>query len=71
MDTISSVPRINSADFEKLFNNHLQVSFRGPLALSFLANVLYDYLQDLLMVIYLSNLTRTQLAIAQRLHNLV
>ncbi|KAJ3414833.1 hypothetical protein HDV05_005990 [Chytridiales sp. JEL 0842] len=50
MDTISSVPRIDAADFEKMFNNHLQ---------------------DLLMIIYLSNLTRTQLAIAQRLHNLV
>ncbi|KAJ3103494.1 hypothetical protein HDU97_010077 [Phlyctochytrium planicorne] len=50
MDTISSVPRINVAEFDKMFNNHLQ---------------------DLLMVVYLSNLTRSQLAIAQRLHNLV
>ncbi|KAJ3023600.1 UNVERIFIED_CONTAM: hypothetical protein HDU68_008539 [Siphonaria sp. JEL0065] len=30
-----------------------------------------NHLQDLLMVVYLSNLTRTQLAIAQRLQNLV
>ncbi|KAI8835857.1 hypothetical protein BJ741DRAFT_607202 [Chytriomyces cf. hyalinus JEL632] len=50
LDTVSSVPLIDSGDFEKMFNNHLQ---------------------DLLMVLYLSNLTRTQLAIAQRLQNLV
>ncbi|KAJ3216810.1 hypothetical protein HDU67_008896 [Dinochytrium kinnereticum] len=50
MDTISSVPRINVAEFDKMFSNHLQ---------------------DMLMVVYLSNLTRAQLAIAQRLHNLV
>ncbi|KAJ3064990.1 hypothetical protein BCR33DRAFT_723361 [Rhizoclosmatium globosum] len=50
LDTVSSVPLIQSTDFEKMFNNHLQ---------------------DLLMVVYLSNLTRTQLAIAQRLQNLV
>ncbi|KAI8619806.1 hypothetical protein BC830DRAFT_1102118 [Chytriomyces sp. MP71] len=30
-----------------------------------------NHMQDLLMVLYLSNLTRTQLAIAQRLQNLV
>ncbi|KAJ3380611.1 hypothetical protein HDU84_005716 [Entophlyctis sp. JEL0112] len=30
-----------------------------------------NHMQDLLMVVYLSNLTRTQLAIAQRLQNLV
>ena len=25
MDTIFSIPRINAVDFEKIFNNHLQV----------------------------------------------
>ncbi|KAJ1564054.1 hypothetical protein HK405_015961 [Cladochytrium tenue] len=50
MDTVESIPRIDPAAFEKMFNSHLQ---------------------DLLMVVYLANLTRTQLSIAQRLHSLV
>ncbi|KAJ3013619.1 hypothetical protein HKX48_005649 [Thoreauomyces humboldtii] len=33
--------------------------------------VFNEHLQDLLMVVYLSNLTRTQLAIAERLHKMV
>ncbi|KAI8855099.1 eukaryotic translation initiation factor 3 subunit F [Chytridium lagenaria] len=56
MDTISSVPRINIAEFDKI----LAITFR-----------LERLPIDLLMVVYLSNLTRAQLAIAQRLHNLV
>ncbi|KAJ3045565.1 hypothetical protein HDV00_009222 [Rhizophlyctis rosea] len=50
MDTVSSIPRIDAGEFEKMFNTHLQ---------------------DLLMVVYLANLTRTQLAIAERLHKMV
>ncbi|CAG8507024.1 904_t:CDS:2 [Ambispora leptoticha] len=50
MDTISVVPKIDKAEFEKMFNSHLQ---------------------DLLMVVYLANMTRTQLAIAERLQLLV
>lgn len=48
MDTITSIPRIDVNEFDKMFNSHLQ---------------------DLLMVVYLANLTRTQLAIAERLQN--
>ncbi|KAJ3049999.1 hypothetical protein HK097_009014 [Rhizophlyctis rosea] len=50
MDTVSSIPRIDAGEFEKMFNTHLQ---------------------DLLMVVYLANLTRSQLAIAERLHKMV
>ena len=50
MDTVSSIPRIDVGEFEKMFNTHLQ---------------------DLLMVVYLANLTRSQLAIAERLHKMV
>ncbi|KAJ3074081.1 hypothetical protein HK102_005876 [Quaeritorhiza haematococci] len=50
MDTISSIPRVDPEEFEKMFNKHLQ---------------------DVLMVVYLANLTRTQLAIAERLQNLL
>ncbi|KAG1470563.1 hypothetical protein G6F56_002611 [Rhizopus delemar] len=50
MDTVSVVPKIDSAAFEKMFNSHLQ---------------------DLLMVVYLANMTRTQLAVAERLQLLV
>ncbi len=49
MDTVTSIPRIDAAEFDKMFTNHLQ---------------------DLLMVVYLANLTRTQLAITERLQNL-
>ncbi|KAI9320585.1 maintenance of mitochondrial structure and function-domain-containing protein [Dichotomocladium elegans] len=50
MDTVSAVPKLDSASFEKMFNSHLQ---------------------DLLMVVYLANVTRTQLSIAERLNYLV
>lgn len=46
MDVLASIPRFDSASFEKAFADHLQ---------------------DVLMVVHLSNLTRTQLAIAERL----
>jgi translation initiation factor 3 subunit F len=46
-DTLSSVPRIRSEVFDKMFN---------------------DSLQDLLMVTYLSNVTKTQLTIAEKLN---
>ncbi|KAF9972004.1 hypothetical protein BGZ73_004930 [Actinomortierella ambigua] len=50
MDTISVVPKIDAAEFEKMFNSHLQ---------------------DMLMVVYLANMTRTQLAVAERLQKLL
>lgn len=50
MDTVSIVPKVDAAEFEKMFNSHLQ---------------------DLLMVIYLANMTRTQLAVAKRLEKLM
>ncbi|ORZ25917.1 maintenance of mitochondrial structure and function-domain-containing protein [Absidia repens] len=50
MDTVSVVPKIDGAVFEKMFNSHLQ---------------------DLLMVVYLANMTRTQLSVAEKLHLLV
>ena len=50
MDTVSVVPKVDAAEFEKMFNSHLQ---------------------DLLMVIYLANMTRTQLAVAKRLEKLM
>ncbi|KAI8097269.1 maintenance of mitochondrial structure and function-domain-containing protein [Halteromyces radiatus] len=50
MDTVSVVPKIDGAAFEKMFNSHLQ---------------------DLLMVVYLANMTRTQLSVAEKLHLLV
>ncbi|KAJ8657781.1 hypothetical protein O0I10_006596 [Lichtheimia ornata] len=50
MDTVSVVPKLDNASFEKMFNSHLQ---------------------DLLMVVYLANVTRTQLSIAERLNYLV
>jgi len=49
-DTIASLPRIDSAQFDKMFNNSLQ---------------------DLLMVVYLANLARTQLVLSEKLQYLV
>jgi len=45
-DTIASLPRVDSAQFDKMFNNSLQ---------------------DLLMVVYLANLARTQLVLSEKL----
>lgn len=50
MDTISAVPKIDPAQFEKLFQNTLQ---------------------DLLMVTYLANLTRTQIVTQTQLYNVL
>ncbi|KAJ2956627.1 hypothetical protein NQZ79_g7526 [Umbelopsis isabellina] len=50
MDSVSVVPKVDAASFEKMFNSHLQ---------------------DLLMVVYLANMTRTQLSVAERLIALV
>jgi len=46
MDAVSTVPKVESGTFERMFNSHLQ---------------------DLLMVVYLANMTRTQLSIGERL----
>jgi len=46
-DTLTSVPRIDSEAFDKLFN---------------------DSIQDVLLVLYLANLTRTQLSLAEKLN---
>ncbi len=50
MDTISTIPKIDSEQFEKLFQQNVQ---------------------DTLAVVYLTNLTRAQLTIANRLQNIV
>jgi len=50
METVSSLPRIEPSELEKMFNNSLQ---------------------DLLLVVYLANLTRTQLTLAERLQKVV
>jgi len=49
-NALASIPHIDSAAFDKLFNNSVQ---------------------DLLMVIYLSNLTKTQLALADKMNSLL
>lgn len=48
-DTLFSLPKVDTASFEKLYNKHVQ---------------------DLLMVAYLSKLTRTHLTFADKLQNL-
>ncbi|OMJ20348.1 Eukaryotic translation initiation factor 3 subunit F [Smittium culicis] len=50
LDMLASVPKIDPAHFETLFQSHLQ---------------------NILMVLYLSNLTRTQISLANRLHHIV
>jgi len=49
MEIVSSVPKIDKANFEQSFNNSVQ---------------------DLLMVVYLANMTRAQLGIAERLQSI-
>jgi len=45
-DTVANLPKVDTATFDKMFNNSLQ---------------------DLLMTVYLANLTRTQLALSEKL----
>jgi translation initiation factor 3 subunit F len=47
---LTSVPLLEAASFEKMFNNQVQ---------------------DLLMIVYLANLTRTQLALADKINGLL
>ena len=47
LDTVSAIPKLDTEEFEKMFNNSLQ---------------------DLLMVVYLANLTRTQVLLAEKLN---
>lgn len=50
LDTISAVPKVDPAKFEKMFNNTLQ---------------------DLLMVVYLANLTKTQVVLQEKLNQVL
>jgi len=50
MGAISSLPKLDSTDLERLFNNNIQ---------------------DLLLVVYLANLTRTQLQLSEKLQRVV
>lgn len=50
LDTISAVPKVDAAQFEKTFNN---------------------VLQDLLMVVYLANLTRSQVILQEKISEIL
>jgi translation initiation factor 3 subunit F len=50
LDTVSAVPKVDAAQFEKTFNN---------------------VLQDLLMVVYLANLTRYQVTLQEKLNDIL
>ena len=50
LDTVSAIPKLDTEEFEKMFNNSLQ---------------------DLLMVVYLANLTRTQVLLAEKLNSVL
>jgi len=50
MDTVSSLPKLESTELERIFNNNIQ---------------------DLLLVVYLANLTRTQLQLSEKLQRIV
>lgn len=50
LDTVSAVPKVDPAKFEKMFNNTLQ---------------------DLLMVVYLANLTKTQVVLQEKLNQVL
>jgi translation initiation factor 3 subunit F len=80
MDTLASIPKFEANQFERAFNSQLQVMFIPGSMWPFyvfcfffchrrLTTVFVAIPQDILMVIYLANLTRTQLAIAEKLHN--
>jgi translation initiation factor 3 subunit F len=67
-DMISKVPDIPPSQFEHLLNNSMQVCVCVRMHLPVLAFKVFLFgAQDLLMVLYLSNLTRIQLSMGEKL----
>lgn len=78
-DTMASVPRISADAFDKLFNDSVQVGCHAILHSQRnmkidTTNAVLTYIvvcvcvQDLLLVLYLANLTKTQLTLAEKLN---
>ena len=65
-DLVQSVPKMDTDEFEKMLNSNMRVSY---LTNDYMALNIYDIMmfQDLLMVIYLSQLTKTQLQLNEKL----
>ena len=66
-DLVQSVPKMDTDEFEKMLNSNMRVSYLTND--DYMALNIYDLLmfQDLLMVIYLSQLTKTQLQLNEKL----
>lgn len=76
MDLVNKVPTISAEDFESMLNSNINVSaslcsVRLPdwFCLVYCAHlfIVMCFLQDLLMVTYLANLTQAQIALNEKL----
>ena len=77
METISRVPKIEGPKFESLLNSTMQVAVHHMLNIHFISTLphthactrahTHTHTQDLLMVVYLANLTKTQMVLGERL----
>jgi hypothetical protein len=77
LEVVQSVPVIDAATIDKLYNGSFQVLYCTALRYMHdtpvlvtrmaLTDDVLSVLQDLLMVTYLTNLTRTQMAMAEKL----
>lgn len=73
-DLVNKVPKISAEDFESMLNSNINVSawvwsVTLPDCCGFVhcADFLFCFLQDLLMVTYLANLTQAQIALNEKL----
>jgi len=79
MNLVAAVPKIDPEQFENMLTSNMKVGFQGE-TIQYLSPsyIIYQMLvarisclfQDLLMVMYLSNLTRTQLTVTEKLSTL-
>ena len=65
METISRIPKFDGSKYEAMLNTAMQV--RRGVAMRGVWQWVCLCLQDLLMVVYLANLTKTQVVLGERL----
>ena len=68
LDMVHSVPKMTTGEFEEMLNSNRKVNktLIGIMVISEIINFKI-YFQDLLMVLYLSQLTKTQLLLNEKL----
>lgn len=67
LDMIHSVPKMTPEEFEEMLNSNRKVRHSEKIMLVLFLIIITWIFQDLLMVLYLSQLTKTQLSLNEKL----